>query len=55
MKKLMKWLFVLLTVVFASIWIYPKIFDMPNIYLIDKNVITFSDGWTWKGDGYKKI
>lgn len=46
--------FVLLAVIFASIWIYPKIFDMPNIYLIDKNVITFSDGWTWKGDGYKE-
>jgi hypothetical protein len=45
---------VLLAVLFSSILIYPNKIDMPDIYLIDKNVIAFSDGWTWKGDGYKE-
>ena len=27
---------------------------MPDIYLVDRNVIHFSDDWTWKGDGYKE-
>ncbi|MGI6090844.1 MAG: hypothetical protein ACOYEL_05605 [Saccharofermentanales bacterium] len=46
--------FVLLGVIFLSILIYPNILDMPNIYLLDRDVVTFSDGCTWKGDGYKE-
>jgi diguanylate cyclase (GGDEF)-like protein len=26
---------------------------MPDLYLVDKNVISFTEGWTWRGDGYK--
>jgi len=44
--------FVLLAVIFFSLWFVPTVLDMPNLYLINEKVITFSDGWTWKGDGY---
>lgn len=54
MKKFKEKAFlVLLAVIFLSILICPNILDMPDIYLIDKNKIDFSGGWTWKGDGYK--
>ncbi|MGI6726117.1 MAG: diguanylate cyclase domain-containing protein [Christensenellales bacterium] len=46
--------FVLLAFIFISILVIPHIMDMPNLYLLDRNVIDFSDGWTWKGDGYEK-
>ncbi|HHT14710.1 MAG TPA: GGDEF domain-containing protein [Clostridiales bacterium] len=47
--------FALLTFIFLSIVIIPHVMDdMPNLYLIDRNVIDFSDGWTWEGDGFKK-
>ena len=47
--------FVLLVFVFLSIGIIPHIVDdMPNLYLLDAKVTDFSDGWTWKGDGYDK-
>lgn len=46
--------FVLLAFIFLSISIIPHIMDMPNLYLLDRKVVNFSDGWTWKGDGYEK-
>lgn len=27
---------------------------MPDIYLVDRDVIYFADGWTWQGDGYQE-
>ncbi|HHU02787.1 MAG: diguanylate cyclase [Christensenellales bacterium] len=46
--------FVLLAFIFLSISIIPHIMDMPNLYLLDRKVVNFSDGWAWKGDGYEK-
>ena len=37
--------FVLLAFIFLSISIIPHIMDMPNLYLLDRKVVNFSDGW----------
>lgn len=44
---------ILLAVLFISILIVPYVLDMPDIYIIDNKLVNFSEGWTWKGDGYK--
>jgi diguanylate cyclase (GGDEF)-like protein len=45
---------ILSAVVLFSVIFFTDILNMPNIYLVDRNVISFSDGWTWQGDGYQK-
>jgi len=46
--------FVLSAVMLFSIIFFTDMLDMPDIYLVDRDVISFSDGWTWQGDGYQK-
>ena len=55
MKKINNLGFLILGILmFFSLFYFTKALDMPNIYLIDRNVISFSDGWTWQGDGYQE-
>ncbi|NLK46697.1 MAG: diguanylate cyclase [Treponema sp.] len=45
--------FVVSAIILFSIFFVPSFIDMPDLYLVDKNVISFTEGWTWSGDGYK--
>jgi diguanylate cyclase (GGDEF)-like protein len=40
--------------VLFSVIFFTDILDMPNIYLVDRDITSFSDGWTWQGDGYQE-
>ena len=47
--------FLFLTIMmFASLLFFNDALDMPNIYLIDGDVFSFSQGWTWQGDGFQE-
>ncbi len=55
MRKINKIGFLILGVMlFFAIIFFTDALDMPNIYLVDKEVISFSDAWTWQGDGYQE-
>jgi len=45
---------ILSVVVLFSVIFFTDILDMPSIYLVDRDVISFSDGWTWQGDRYQE-
>jgi len=45
--------FILIAAIFISTFVLTDVLDMPNLYLIDREGVSFIDGWTWKGDGYK--
>ncbi|HOF27060.1 MAG TPA: diguanylate cyclase [Clostridia bacterium] len=46
--------FILIAAIFISTFVLTDVLDMPNLYLIDREGVSFIDGWTWKGDGYKE-
>jgi len=46
--------FILIVLILFSLFYFTDALDMPNIYLIDRDVISFSNGWTWQGDGYRE-
>ncbi len=54
MKKLTVSVFILIVLILFSLFYFTDALDMPNIYLIDGDVISFSNGWTWQGDGYRE-
>ncbi len=45
---------ILSVMMFASLLYFTDALDMPNIYLIDRDVSSFSEGWTWQGDGFQE-
>lgn len=54
MKKINDAGFLILAIMmFFSIFFFTDVLDMPSIYLLDRDVISFSDGWTWQDDGYQ--
>lgn len=55
MKKFNDIGFLILAVMMLfSIFFFTDALDMPNIYLVDRDVISFSDGWTWHSDGFQE-
>ena len=47
--------FLILTVMMlGSLLYFTDALDMPNIYLIDRDVFSFSEGWTWQGDNFQE-
>jgi diguanylate cyclase (GGDEF)-like protein len=46
--------FILIAAIFISTFVLTDVLGMPNLYLIDRDGVSFIDGWTWEGDGYKE-
>lgn len=45
---------ILIVMMVASLLYFTDALDMQNINLIDKDVYSFSEGWTWQGDEFKE-
>jgi diguanylate cyclase (GGDEF)-like protein len=45
---------ILAIMMFFSIFFFTNALDMPDISLVDKDVISFSDDWTWQNNGYQE-
>ena len=47
---------VLSVIVIFSLFNFTNLFDMPNLYLIDDEIISYSDGWTLQdGDDQERF